>query len=448
MMAARPVPSAIKIDSTTVRLVAEANPNVGMIHDDVANAVAVDAELAVRVIIEQARSFMHHARRDKMSASDIAAVLRMRGDRYSARGYISRDPRQPAEFVAVTDVPGLFVSKDSVKPLTNLIHAAPLPSSPLPQLSSQWLSFDGRAIHQKEFPLDVSFVQDLPCVPSKYLTESGKSSTGVSNYKRPRSATRQLDSYYQYVTSVLTRYPSRKSAMELEPMLESLSSSTVIQPLLPAILSQYHRIVAENITLKGSTLRLIAACRALRAVIHNPRFGIESHVHNALPPLLTCVIGRFLGDGDHLSLRHIAADVLRDIFEMFGTPVLRTRVVKTIVSVLTADSSELAAVYGAVVGLTALGPDVVRTTLLPFLPTILSNLENLEQLIVTAERDISLPNDLIETEQKAPTAYFAKTYLAQVHQEASNVASALIQACRLHAEQVHTQPSLIEDCIV
>jgi histone H3/H4 len=386
-----------RLDATTVRVIAQTVSSAvggGGVRDDVAVALAVDAEHALRAVVARAKVFMAHARRDTLSADDVAAALSARGgvptpagaavaapgSVHHARGYVVRagGTRQPG-FEAVGGAPGLFVVPDAMVPLTSAVHAPLPPPPPPPEVRSEWLAFNGSAVAPSG---GASPPADRRCPPG-HPRDAGPSHVA----KRPRTLTRELDAVLHRATAVLSGVTDDAAlgSAELHDLLALLSSTPAVHPLLPMLLSHVHALVAANAHAAGCTPRLAAAARALRALANNPHFGFESYVHSALPPLLTTIAGRALGAGDQRALRAVAADVLRDITAMYGTPVLVARATKTLLAVLTGDASELRAVHGAVLGLTALGPEVVRVALLPHVPALVDALRRVADAIGDAE---------------------------------------------------------------
>lgn len=90
-----------------------------------------------------------------------------------------------------------------------------------------------------------------------------------------------------------------------------------------------------------------------------------------MPPLLSCLLGKRLCEDtekeDHWSLRDRCATLTADICRKFGNvyATLVPRVTKTLVKTLTDPQKPIPSHYGAIVGITALGPHAIDTLLLP-----------------------------------------------------------------------------------
>jgi transcription initiation factor TFIID subunit 6 len=408
-----------RLDAVSIRVIAQGVPGLTQtganLRDDVSVAVAGDAERIVREVVARATSFMRNSYRDTLTSKDIAAALRLRGEGQLAYGHISRDlPVRPLEFARVPGASGLFVMADAIVPLKNVIHA-PLPAQPhLPEsLLPSWLLFNG--------------------TPSSHLSKE--------TTKRLRNLDQSLDAYYNHFRFLMTSVSDKTSMTdELDMAVTSLSRVRAVHTLMPAMLSLIHATVAESAKETGSTAKLFAATRALRAIVNNPQFGFEAYVHNALPALLTCVAGRALGSGDQAELRRLAANVLREVLALYGPPLAWVRATKTLLEVLTSDRSELPALYGAIVGLCALGPNVVKIALLPHIPALLQALQRIAKQIDELDQDPEETRHISSSTSASQTEFVAK-----LRTELRQVSSAVAEACRISAEELNLPaPTLVE----
>lgn len=401
-----------RLDATSVRVIAQSIPSAvggGTLREDVAAALASDAEVSLRKLTARARTFMRHARRDTLTAEDVVAALRLRGvpptsasaalapvsSVHQACGHLVRGKgvTPTPRFETVDGAPGLYVMPQPMVPLKEIVLGPVPPRSAPPEVHAEWLAFNGAAVVKAAGSASRSSVPSLS-------DELGNSTEGGSKpkrlpeshvAKRPRALSENLNAIFLQTRTVLTSLTEAcSSPPALEELLILLSSTVSIQPLLPALLSLYYTVVASQAHAEGSTAQLIAATRVLRALAANPYFGFEAYVHTALPVLLTTIAGRSLGYGDHLALRTLAVETLRDIFDFHGTPVALARATKTLIATLTADTSELRAVHGAVLGLTALGPEIARIALLPHIPGLLQGLRTIAAAIAEAESSIML----------------------------------------------------------
>jgi transcription initiation factor TFIID subunit 6 len=411
VMAAEPIPAQatrapVRLNATSIRVIAQGLPGLSQsganLREDVSNALVAEAEGVVRELASRAMSFMRHSHRENMTSCDMAAALRLRGRSAITHGYIARDvSERPFHFARVPGASDLFVTADTKVALKDVNHAPlPLDCHLEEVVHPMWLLFNGVA-----------------------------NPRAVDGAKRPRSGEQGLDAYYARIrTLILSLSEGNPRAVEVDTMLASLSRVRAVHALTPAMLSLFYAIVAENVREAGCTAKLIAATRALRAIVNNSQFGFDAYVHNALPPLLTCMGGRSLGSGDHIELRRLAADVLHDIFASSGTPLAKARATKTLLAVLMSDQSELPALYGAVVGLCALGPQVLKVALLPHVPALLLSLSRIAEAIDDLEEDAE------EMRSLSAAAYASQCeYVLKVKTDLRNVSSAVASACEMSA---------------
>lgn len=172
---------------------------------------------------------------------------------------------------------------------------------------------------------------------------------------------------------------------ELEAALHSLSTVVSIEPLLPPLVRFTRRAVHDNARARGSTDTLANVTRLIYALVCNPHFGVEAYLDRLLPTILSCIVGRSLGSGDHWALREQAAQVLQATFQLHNDTVPRGRAAKTLLSVLTDEHATLETMFGAIHGLTAIGKCGADVDLAPHLPALFNRLET--TLVATKDLD-------------------------------------------------------------
>ena len=88
-----------------------------------------------------------------------------------------------------------------------------------------------------------------------------------------------------------------------------------------------------------------------------------------MPPILTCLVGKKLSDRteDHWSLRESAAELVSIICTRYRDAYhsLIPRVSKTLLKAFLDPQKSLATHYGAIIGLSTLGQEVVRVLIIP-----------------------------------------------------------------------------------
>jgi len=138
----------------------------------------------------------------------------------------------------------------------------------------------------------------------------------------------------RFRASVMRALAESEDDADLEDALRRISETVWTQPLLPSFVAFIRGSIHENARATGNTLVLFNSTRLIYALLSRDQYGVEFHYDSIMPALLTCLLGRRLGTGDHWALREFAAFVLRVAFERSTNPVLRARAAESIVAVL------------------------------------------------------------------------------------------------------------------
>lgn len=101
-----------RISKETVKVISQGISGLGDLKDEVAAALASDAEYRVREIIQDASKFMRHSKRNTLSTEDINAALRLR----NVEPLYGLSSPEPLNFVKVSGSTNLyFVSDNEVR---------------------------------------------------------------------------------------------------------------------------------------------------------------------------------------------------------------------------------------------------------------------------------------------------------------------------------------------
>ncbi|KAG2437107.1 hypothetical protein HYH02_011363 [Chlamydomonas schloesseri] len=171
------------------------------------------------------------------------------------------------------------------------------------------------------------------------------------------------------------------SGLLLTPMQRAVLTTVQRDPGMQQLLPYLTKHVGDEVAGGLRQLpRLHMVLRLVQALMLNPAVSLEPYLHSLMPPLLTCLMAKSLGNGptcDHWALRDAAAAVVARICGRFGEPYysLQVKVSKQLLRALLDGSKPLPTHYGAVAGLAALGPATVRLLLLPQLEPYLTKLQ-------------------------------------------------------------------------
>ncbi|KAI9098749.1 hypothetical protein DFS34DRAFT_618796 [Phlyctochytrium arcticum] len=336
--------------------------------EDVALALVQDVEYRLREIINEATKFMRHAKRERLLADDINYALRVR-DVEPLYGWSTTGT---PSFKLITQGPQqLYYLEDHELDLEDIINA-PLPPAPLDVTwTAHWLAIDGvqPAIVQNPTPAELqdrfrrpangASTSDIGPPPQSLLNTGPQTEALVKNV-----LTRELQLYYEKVTEAVT-----SSSEELRKLaVESVAKDPGIQPLLPYLI----QFVAEQITQNIRKLEITQSMmRLTRAILNNSNLFVEPYLHQLIPNILSCIVAKRLCDDpateDHWSLRSYAAQLVSFICTRYGSTYqsLQPRVTKTLLRAFLDPLKSYRTNYGAIVGLSALGPEAVRVLLVP-----------------------------------------------------------------------------------
>ena len=141
--------------------------------------------------------------------------------------------------------------------------------------------------------------------------------------------------------------------MLAEAALNSLVNDAGLQQLLPYFVHFISDEVSHNLR---DLRRLHSALQLAAALLTSRQLYVEPYLHQLLPSLLTCLLGRHLcADAveDHWTLRHHAAMLVALVCSKWGLmyAALQPRVTRTMVGALLDVSRPLTTHYGAIIGI-------------------------------------------------------------------------------------------------
>lgn len=168
------------------------------------------------------------------------------------------------------------------------------------------------------------------------------------------SLSKELQLLYDTITDALfSGDPGR-----IQAALQSLTEDAGVQPLLPYFVQCASETVAKNLDDED---RQYVALELIKALLTNQHIFIEPYLHQLMPPILTCLIGKL----PPLKIRYQAAAVLHILCNLYSDTynTLIPRVCKTLVSALDGEGGKSKA--GGIIGLIALGSHAIETLLVP-----------------------------------------------------------------------------------
>ncbi|KAH1156649.1 hypothetical protein GLYMA_18G290200v4 [Glycine max] len=185
---------------------------------------------------------------------------------------------------------------------------------------------------------------------------------------------RELQLYFDKVAELTL---SESESVLFKEALVSLATDSGLHPLVP----YFTCFIADEVSRGLNNYPLLfALMRVVSSLLQNPHIHIEPYLHQLMPSVVTCLVAKRLGSrlaDNHWELRDSTANLVASICKRFGHVYsnLQSRLTKTLLNAFLDPKKALTQHYGAIQGLGALGPNVVRLLLLPNLETYMRLLE-------------------------------------------------------------------------
>eukprot|EP01127_Copromyxa_protea_P020825 TRINITY_DN7007_c0_g1_i1.p1 TRINITY_DN7007_c0_g1~~TRINITY_DN7007_c0_g1_i1.p1 ORF type:complete len:502 (-),score=82.94 TRINITY_DN7007_c0_g1_i1:107-1459(-) len=313
--------------------------------------------------------FMKHGKRSKLSCEDVNHSLKLTTNEIFY-GYGFRGPLNYIRCGVKENE--LFQIEDKEMDLKDVI-ASPLPKCPREtSFQVHWLAIDGNVplIPQNVDPEDVKKRAE-----STVPQATPESIPSVRHVLSP-----EMELYFKKVTGAVLAV--KVDLDEVTPQSDKLTPATkaffAVTRSLSADLGLYQivpyfaRFISENV---GKSLRNVVRLKALmrmtKALLNNPNLAVELYLHQLMPAILTCIVGKQLCEDslkdDHWSLREYAAQLVAFICDKYGKYFkdVQPRVVKTLLHSFLDPTKPLTTHYGAIKGLIGMGPRTIQLVLIP-----------------------------------------------------------------------------------
>ncbi|KAK9673835.1 hypothetical protein RND81_12G192800 [Saponaria officinalis] len=359
------------VQKETIEVIAQ-SIGINNLSPDAALSVAPDVEFRLRQIIQEAIKCMRHSKRTVLTAQDVDAAVKLRNVE-PIYGFASNDPLR---FKRVAGHHDLFYVNDSDLELKNITEA-PLPRPPLDtSVSVHWLAVEGVQPAIPENP------------PVEVLAASSdgkkfecKDEGPPIDIKSPVKLvlSRELQLYFDKIIELTAR---KSDTVLFKVALRSLATDPGLHPLVPYFICFITDEVSRNLTKLDL---LFALMRVVRSLLQNQHIHLQPYLHQLMPSILTCLVAKRLGSrfsDNHWELRNFTASLVATICRRFGHvfDTLQPRVTRTLLHAFLDPTKAFPQHYGAIQGLGALGPNVVRHIILPNLLPYMQLLEPQMQL--------------------------------------------------------------------
>ena len=343
---------------------------INHLHRDTVEHLTRDVEYRVSQVLESALKFMRHARRTTLTTQDISQALRLL-EVEPLYGYHST---RPLRFGEASIGPGqsLFYVEDEEVDFEKLINA-PLPKVPREMtFTAHWLAVEGvqpsipqNPTHadQRNHELTAKAPGANPALPAMSGGENVSARPLVKHV-----LSKELQLYFDRICGAILDHSNSEYRTAA---FTSLRSDPGLHQLVP----YFVQFVAEKVTHNLKSLFVLTQMmELLAALLDNTSLYITPYVPSIIPSVLTCLIGKSLGNPaqegatTHFALRDYAASLLSSMARKHGSSssTLRPRIARSCLKHWLDSHKPFGTHYGALLGLTAVtGVEGVRALFLP-----------------------------------------------------------------------------------
>ena len=417
---------------------------------------------------------------------DINAALRIRMCE-PLYGFPSNMPAQ--EFVKVKGTTDLFYTYDEELDVNKLLSEPLPPPSIAINVVPHWLAIDGvqplipenpsldshiyyqRQTKEREETLTKAkakkpTVTGPPPHPSTTEGEKGeeekKEGEGQQQQQQKEQGkfapvvqhvlSRELQVYFDRITALLRGGGGANGEEQglLNAAIGSLQTDAGLANLIP----YFAKFISMEVQTNLRNLRkLLAMMRAIEALVQNPTANLELYLHQLMPSVLTCIVAKRLSENlekdNHWQLRVLASKTVAEICERYGEEyaTLQPRVTATLQKGLKATQSPLPTIFGALVGLSSLGPRVIESVVCPELDRIVQRAEDILSNTEKTILDLGKKNEqnLSEEEKTSRAEKMYERLCAEKLLEAVELATDILHERELAEQREEAKQSALQN---
>jgi len=323
--------------------------------------LAQDLEYRLKELAQEASKFMLASKRSKLTIEDVNYAL-ISKEMDPLLGY---DTSDSLVFKAIPGSNMYYVPDEEVD--LESVLSSPLPKVPhRPVVSRHWLAIEGV---QPQIPQNPLPVERMPETKKEDTMAAMREDIEIRNHMK-HLLSKELQMYYEKVVQLI------KDKEGIELASECLEKESGIQQLVPYFVHFFNEEILKNLR---NGKYLLKVTRAYQSLIKNQMIFIEPYMHQMLPSLLTCVLGKAIGkrggeEGEEeepeigLRVREQSSEIIKYIYNTYSVAytTLSPRILNSLLKTWADFGKTPEAHYGALFCLCSLGEKVLNGVVVKF----------------------------------------------------------------------------------
>lgn len=305
------------------------------VEDDALRILSQDLEYRLKEVCQEASKFMLASHRTKLAIGDVNYALISRNVE-PLFGYDSQ------ETLVFRGLPcNIYYVPDEEIDLEEYLDK-PLPKIPLkPYIQSHWLAIEGVQPPTQQNPMLI-----------------GKSAVKLDSLAIYQEELELKQQNKHLLTKELSMYFDKiLQTMDTDPdvAVSCLLNESGIQQLVPYFIHHFKIEMRKNL---GDDSALNTILLLYSSLLNNSFIFIDPYLHEILPPLFSCAIGKSVSDG----VRGTASRILKHVYDTFSAKYtsLAPRIINYLRKTWLDDTKTEGAQYGALLCLNMLSPHVTK----------------------------------------------------------------------------------------
>ncbi|XP_077301520.1 uncharacterized protein LOC143922168 [Arctopsyche grandis] len=339
----------------TIKSYAESR-GIPNIDEDGLRILGQDLEYRIKEVCQEASKFMLASHRTKLNIGDVNNALSSR----NVEPLFGYDSNETLVFRGLPS--NVYYVPDDEIDLEEFLEK-PLPKIPLkPYVQSHWLAIEGVQLAIQQNPVLI----EKPVIKQDSLT-CYQEELELKQQNR-HLLTKELSMYFEKILQTIETDP--------EIAITCLLNETGIQQLVPYFL---HHFKLEMRKGEPDSPSLSVILKMYGSLLNNKYIFIDPYLHEILPPLLSCVIGKNVSE----NCRADASNSVKYIYETFGLKYksLAPRIINFLIKAWTDNTKPENVQFGALLCLSKLSDRAAQEYIIPNIPKYTSNIQSVQDLI-------------------------------------------------------------------